>query len=93
MEAPAAFPDALNIAVDIDDYELIAGSEGEYGREALRRIGADDELIDTIDSYTDFDQLGRDKMEEDGVRQTGFGLLRRLSKPFPSEQEIGQTMV
>ncbi len=93
VEAPAAFPDALNIAVDIDDYELVADSEGEYGREALRRVGADDELLETIDGYTNFDQLGRDMMEEDGVRQTGFGLLRRLSKPFPPEQGIEQTMM
>jgi hypothetical protein len=31
-------------------------------------------------------------MEQDGVRQTGFGLVRRLSKPFP-EPEVGQTMM
>ena len=30
--------------------------------------------------------------KEDGVRQTGYGLIRRLSKPFP-EPEIGQTMM
>lgn len=48
--------------------------------------------MDTIDGYTDFDRLGRAMMEEDGVRQTGFGLVRRLSKPFP-EPEIGQTMM
>ncbi len=89
VEEPGTFTEALNIAMDIDDYELITDSEGEYGREYLRRIGADDELIDTIDGYTNFDQLGRDIMEEDGVRQTGFGLVRRLSKPFPPEQEIG----
>ncbi len=93
VEEPGTFSEALNIAIDIDDYELITDSEGEYGREYLRRIGADDELIDTIDGYTNFDQLGRDIMEEDGVRQTGFGLVRRLSKPFPPEQEIGQTMM
>ncbi len=92
VEEPGTFTEALNIAMDIDNYELITDNEWEYGREYLRRIGADDELIDTIDGYTNFDQLGRDKMEEDGVRQTGFGLVRRLSKPFPPEQEIGQTM-
>ena len=48
--------------------------------------------METIDGYTDFDQLGRAMMEEDGVRQTGYGLIRRLSKPFP-EPEIGQTMM
>ena len=53
---------------------------------------SDDELLDTIDGYTDFDELGRAMMEQDGVRQTGFGLVRRLSKPFP-EPEVGQTMM
>ena len=32
-------------------------------------------------------------MEEDGIRQTGFGLVRRLGKPFPPEPEIGQAML
>ena len=107
---------------------MISDSEREYGQEALRRLGADDELLDTIDGYTDFDQLGRASgspsetqrsgftgershsetselwpqaeakdvelvaTKEDGVRQTGYGLIRRLSKPFP-EPEIGQTMM
>ena len=93
VEEPGTFSETLDIAMDIDDYELISDNEREYGRESLRRIGADDELLDTIDGYTDFDQLGRAMMEEDGVRQTGFGLVRRLSKPFPPEQEIGQTMM
>lgn len=93
VEEPATFTEALNIAIDLDDYKLIAGSEGEYGREVLRRVGANDELLEAINGYTDFDQLGRDRMEEDGVRQTGYGLLRRLSDPFPPKQEIGQTML
>lgn len=128
VEEPSTFTEALNLAIDIDDYELISDSEREYGQEALRRLGADDELLETIDGYTDFDQLGlasgppsetqrsgftgeRSHSEtselwpqaeakdvelvatkEDGVRQTGYGLIRRLSKPFP-EPEIGQTMM
>ena len=48
--------------------------------------------MDCIDSYIDFDQLGRDMMKEDGVRQTAFGLVRRLSEPFPPEQEVGMQM-
>ena len=42
--------------------------------------------------HTDFDRLGREMMEEDGVRQTGFGLVRRLGKPFPPAQEPSQQM-
>lgn len=92
IEEPDSFAEALDLAIDLDDYELVSDNEREYGREALRRIGADDELLDTIDGYTDFDELGRAMMEQDGVRQTGFGLVRRLSKPFP-EPEVGQTMM
>lgn len=92
VEEPSTFSEALDMAMDIDDYELVSDNEREYGREALRRIGADDELLDAIDGYTDFDQLGRAMMEEDGARQSGYGLVRRLSKPFP-EPEIGQTMM
>ena len=35
---------------------------------------------------------GREMMEEDGVRQTWFGLVRRLGKPFPPAQEPSQQM-
>ena len=92
VEQPSTFTGALDIAIDIEDYELISDSEWEYGKQVLRRIGADDEIIDTIDGYMDFAQLGRDSMADDGVRRTEFGLVRRLSKPF-SEPEVGQAML
>ena len=92
VEGPSTFAEALEMAIDLDNYELITDNEREYGREALRRLGADDGLLDTIDGYTDFDQLGRAMLEEDGVRQTGYGLVRRLSKPFPPEQLQGYQM-
>ena len=92
VEQPSTFTGALDIAMDIEDYELISDSEWEYGKQVLRRIGADDEIIDTIDGYMDFAQLGRDSMADDGVRRTEFGLMRRLSKPF-SEPEVGQAML
>lgn len=92
VEQPDAFAETLNIAMDCDDYELIPEDMDEYGKQVLRRTGADDEVMDTIDGYMDFAQLGRDAMEEDGVRRTGFGLVRRLSEPFPPEPEIGQVM-
>lgn len=63
-----------------------------YSLSQYSASGADDELLDTIEGYTDFDQLGRAMMVEDGVRRTEFGLVRRLSAPF-STQEIGQTMM
>ncbi len=92
VEQPETFAEALNIAMDRDDYELVPEDMDEYGKQVLRRIGADDEVIDTIDGYMDFAQLGTDSLAEDGVRRTEFGLVRRLSTPFPP-REIGQTMM
>ncbi len=89
---PDSFEEALNIAIDLDDYELVDASEYEYGRAALERLGADLELLDAIDEYMDYDSFGRDAMREDGVRDTQYGLVKRLSEPFP-EPEQGQTMM
>ena len=92
VEQPGTFAGALNIAMNRDDYELVPEDSEEYGKHVLRRAGADDEIIDTIDGYMDFAQLGTDSLAEDGVRRTEFGLVRRLSTPFPP-REIGQTMM
>ena len=86
------FSAALSIAMDLDDYESVSNDEWEYGRVALRRIGADDEILDTLDGYTDFGQLGRDAMEEDGIRQTEFGPVRRISSPFEEQLGMAQQM-
>ena len=79
VEPPADFPGALRLALELDDYERITEGSYEYGQSVLRRIGADEELISVIDGYMDFEQFGEDSMKEDGVRQTEFGLVRRLS--------------
>lgn len=91
-EQPDTFPAALNIAMNQDDYEQVPEDMDEYGKQVLRRTGADDEVIDTIDGYMDFSRLGEDSLSEDGVRRTEFGLVRRLSSPFPSEPEMGPVM-
>lgn len=96
MEAPSSFHDAGTIAMDLDDYELVEESEREYGREALRRAGADDEVLEMLDGFTDFDALGRSEMKADGVRETSSGSVRRLSVPWsqqePTQPEPGMTI-
>ena len=72
-------------------YERIPEDTYEYGQAVLRRIGADDELIDTIDGYMDFEKLGEDTMAEEGVRRTEFGLIRRCSSPFAEETQAMET--
>ena len=79
--------EALRYAMNLDDYERIPEDTYEYGQAVLRRIGADDELIDTIDGYMDFEKLGEDTMAEEGVRRTEFGLIRRCSSPFAEETQ------
>ncbi len=49
VEEPSTFTEALDMAIDIDDYELISSSEREYGRQALRRMGANDEVLEAIE--------------------------------------------
>ena len=90
VEQMETLTDALRVAVNLDDYERITEGTYEYGQSVLRRIGADDELIDTIDGYMDFEKFGEDSMVEDGVRQTEFGLIRRCSHPFPEETQAMQ---
>lgn len=90
LEQMETLTDALCVAVNLDDYERITEGTYEYGQSVLRRIGADDELIDTIDGYMDFEKFGEDSMVEDGVRQTEFGLIRRCSHPFPEETQTMQ---
>lgn len=89
---PENLTDALRIALFLDDYERITENADEYGKQVLRRVGADDEIIDTIDGYMDFEKFGEDSMAEDGVRRTEYGLIRCCSHPFPEEtqgQQIG----
>lgn len=93
VEQPETFRDALHYAMDIDDYERVPNDVDEYRRTVLTRMGADEEILDSIDGYMDFESFGREWMREDGVRQTEFGLVRRrLSNPFESQEVGGMEM-
>lgn len=90
VEQPENFIQAHHLMLNMDDYERVPNSLEEYGKQVLVRHGADDELLSALDGYTNFDQLGEDAMIEDGVRKTEFGLVRRLSYPFPEETQSMQ---
>ena len=93
VEEPRSFHEAGTIAMDLTDYELTTSNEREYAIAALGYAGAGDEVIEMLDGFTDFDALGRCEMETDGVRETSFGSVRRLSAPWPQQEpEMGQTM-
>ena len=84
-EQPGTMQDSLRCAMNLDDYERITEGTYEYVQIVLRRIGADDELINTIDGCMDFEKLGEVAMVEGSVRQTELGLIRRCSNPFSEE--------
>ncbi len=92
VEEPATFSEALTIAIDIDDYERVPSDFAEYAEENLRLAGAGDEILNMLAGYTDFRKLGEAIAKQEGVRQTKYGAVCRLSEPFPSE-EMGQTML
>ena len=87
VEQPATLQEALRFSIELDDYERVPDYPEEYGKQVLERIGADEELISTLDGFTDFEAMGNFYMREDGVRRTEFGLLRKLSDLFPKVQE------
>lgn len=92
VEKPSTLPEALTIALNLDDYERIPEDMAEYGRMVLRRTGMDDEMLDTIDGYMDFALLGEYAMQEDKVQRTEFGLIRRCSAPLEGPTQAGMQM-
>ncbi|MFA7034628.1 MAG: antirestriction protein ArdA [Bacteroidales bacterium] len=82
VERPGTFTAALNIAIDLDDYEAVPVDKEEYGRMVLERLGADEDILNEIDGFMDYESFGETWMREDGVVRTEFGQIRRLSEPF-----------
>lgn len=89
LEKPETFQGALGIALNLDRYERITEGTEEYARAHLKHIGMNQEMLDTIEGFLDFDALGDNLMMADGVIETEFGLVRRISEPF-SSPELGE---
>ena len=91
-EKPETLHRACELLRNLDNYQRITEDAYGYGQQRLQEtLGLDDEAIYELDGYMDFEQYGQDRMENDGVTETEFGLLRRLDPPFP-EQRQGQQM-
>ena len=69
-------------------YELVTDVEG-YGRNALYELCEDQEIVDTVDGFVDWDSFGRHMLEADGLVFTEHGYVR-LSDPEQPDME--QTM-
>ncbi len=91
-ERPRELFEAIDIMDNLDRYEFLPQNiktPADYACHVLFDSGRyviDDEVKD----FLDLDKYGKYKMEEDGVRQSVFGMLRRIDEPF-QEQKQGFT--
>ncbi len=85
VEQPETMADALFYANELDNYERVPDDTEEYGKLVLKRLGANRDVMKLLEDHTDFSGIGDIYMEEDGVRRTEFGLIRKCSEPFPEE--------
>lgn len=99
VERPDTYALARDLAKSLEDYELCdrdiscASHYGEHVLYGSDRDERDFEFKDEVRDFIDFEKYGVYRMEEDGVRSTECGLLRRISEPFqpPERQEQGQS--
>ena len=87
-ESPETVEQAAEIIQCYDDYEVMrrdVSSPSDYGEFVLyqSKSPADDfDFKEEVRDFIDYEAYGKYKMEENGVRQTNFGLVRRLYDPF-----------
>lgn len=91
VEQPETLQEALHYAMNLDDYEHFSDDLDAYGKAVLRRIGADDELIDTIDGYMDFGRLGEDARMGHYFRKRGIHCAgtRKYASPLRGAKGAG----
>ena len=90
-EHPDTLRRAYELLQNLDNYERIVEGIYEYGQQRLRELlELDHDEIAELDGYMDFERYGQDRMDNDHVVQTEFGLLRRLEPPFPEQSQTQQ---
>lgn len=94
-ERPQTLNEALRVTQNLDDYERVPCGHrpDEYGRYVMRHPEQFeiDDLLEDLEGFVDEEGYGKYRMQEDGVKATACGLIRRLSEPFPT-QEGGMAM-
>lgn len=90
-EQPQTMDEALRLVRNLDDYERVpcGSTPAEYGSYVVAHSDEwfdYDELLEDLQGFIDEEGYGRYRMREDGVRATDFGLIRRISEPFPAQE-------
>lgn len=83
MEKPKAMRDAAELLSGLDRYEFVQGSEEQYGRDALYDLCGDQDIVNEVDGFMDWNNYGLHRMEQDGIRQTEFGAIRAVERGGP----------
>lgn len=91
VEQPQTLEEALRITQNLDDYERLpcGSTPTEYGSYVITHSDEwfdYDELLDDLQRFIDKYGYGRYRMQKDGIRITGCGLIRRLSEPFSTQK-------
>ena len=92
-ERPETLHRAVELLQNLDNYQRIVVDTYGYGQQRLQEtLGLDDEDIEVLEGYMDFERYGSVCMEHDGVVETEFGRLRRLNPSFPEHVQEQQMM-
>ena len=87
-ERPVTLDAAIELADNLNRYELMQCTCEEYGKQALLKLTDDQEVVDTVDGFIDWGEFGEHMMQEDGIKLTEYGMIRRVNDPAP-EQTMG----
>ena len=84
LKKPATAEAAVRLAVALDSYEEPHCNEEDYGKEALLRLCGNQEVVDTIDGFIDWQEFGLYMMEQDGFVYAEYGFIREKECPQPT---------
>ena len=91
LKKPTTAEEALTLASSLDCFEEPLCSAEDYGKTALYQLCEDQEVIDTIDGFIDWQEFGGYMMEQDGFVFAEFGFIRQ-KEPLQPEQSQGMQM-
>lgn len=85
LEKPVTAEEALRFAASLDSYEELRCSGEDYGKNALLQLCEDQEIIDTVDGFIDWQDFGEYMMEQDGFVYAEYGYIRKKDSPQPEQ--------
>ena len=91
VKRPSTLEKAVQLAEELDAYEIVHGSEEDYGKAALLKLCGDEEILEVLDGFIDWQDFGLYMMEQDGIISTQYGAIRK-AEPQQTEQDVEMEM-